>query len=78
MISGRFASFQHDHAFAESGSGAVTLSDELRFSMPLGWLGWLVGRFIMVPHIKGLLKRRFRLLKRIAETEEWRSYLPAA
>ena len=44
--------------------------------MPLGPLGWLVGRLIMVPHIRGLLRRRFRLLKRIAETDEWRSYLP--
>ncbi len=77
MIAGRFRTFEHDHAFTEAGNGSVTLSDELRFSMPFGWLGWLVGRWIMVPHIKGLLKRRFRLLKRIAETEEWRSYLPS-
>ncbi len=78
MVAGRFASFQHDHAFLDAGKGNVTLSDELRFSMPFGLPGWLVGRFIMVPHIKRLLKRRFRLLKRIAESEEWRSYLPSA
>ncbi len=77
MIAGRFAAFQHDHAFAENADGSITLADELRFSMPFGWLGWIVGRLIMVPHIRGLLKRRFRLLKRIAETEEWREYLPA-
>ncbi len=76
MIAGRFASFQHDHAFSEDLDGSVTLADELRFTMPLGWAGRLVGRFIMVPHIRGLMRRRFRLLKRIAETEAWRDYLP--
>ena len=75
MIAGRFASFQHDHAFSQNAEGSVTLSDDLRFSMPFGWAGRLVGRWIMVPHIRGLLRRRFRLLKRIAETEEWRDYL---
>jgi hypothetical protein len=29
----------------------------------------------MVPHIRGLMARRFRLLKRVAESEEWRKYL---
>jgi hypothetical protein len=30
----------------------------------------------MVPHIAGLVQRRFQLLKRVAESEEWREYLP--
>lgn len=76
MIAGRFASFQHDHAFRTSGDGDVTLLDELRFTMPFGWLGRLVGRFVLVPHIRALMRRRFALLKRIAETDEWREYLP--
>jgi ligand-binding SRPBCC domain-containing protein len=76
MVAGRFKSFQHDHAFDTNPDGSITLADELRFSMPLGIFGWLVGRLIMVPHIRGLLRRRFRLLKRIAETDQWRDYLP--
>ncbi len=75
MIAGRFKTFQHDHAFTENQDASITLADELRFSMPFGPLGWFVGRVVMVPHIRGLLKRRFALLKRIAETEEWREYL---
>ncbi len=77
MVAGRFASFQHDHALTENIDGTVTLADELRFSMPFGRVGWFVGRFIMVPHIRRLLRRRFGLLKRIAEGEEWRGYLPS-
>jgi ligand-binding SRPBCC domain-containing protein len=75
MIAGRFATFEHDHRFEDLGDGQVRLADDLRFAMPLGWLGWLVGRLVMVPHIRGLMQRRFLLLKRIAEGENWRGYL---
>ena len=74
MLAGRFRSFQHDHHF-EATSHGVQLRDELRFSMPLGLAGWMVGRWIMVPHIRRLLRRRFLLIRRIAESEEWRQYL---
>ena len=76
MIAGRFREFAHDHHFDDHGDGTVLLRDELRFSMPLGWAGALAGRFVMVPHIRGLMRRRFAMLKRIAESEEWRHYLP--
>jgi ligand-binding SRPBCC domain-containing protein len=75
MIAGRFRSFEHDHRFTETTSG-TSLEDKVRFSMPLGWAGELVGRFILVPHILGLMRRRFNLLKRLAETDEWRNYIP--
>ncbi len=74
MGRGRFAAFQHDHHFMAT-QGGTLLEDELRFSMPLGWAGEVVGRVVMVPHIKGLLKRRFALLKRLAEGDGWREYL---
>jgi len=75
MIAGRFATFEHDHNFTQRADGSVLLRDELRFSMPCGWPGSLVGRWLMVPHIRGLMRRRFKRLKRIAEGDEWRKYL---
>jgi ligand-binding SRPBCC domain-containing protein len=77
MLAGRFARFEHDHNFAAADDGSVVLWDELRFAMPWGWLGETVGRWLMVPHIRGLMKRRFARLKRIAEGDEWRGYLEA-
>jgi ligand-binding SRPBCC domain-containing protein len=74
MIAGRFRSFEHDHRLSETPEGTL-LEDQVRFSMPLGAPGWLVGRVILVPHILGLMRRRFSLLKRLAETDEWRHYL---
>ena len=75
MIAGRFASFEHDHHFEDRGDGTVLLQDKVRFSMPFGFAGRMVGRGFLVPHIRGLLRRRFVLLKRIAEGEEWQQYL---
>jgi ligand-binding SRPBCC domain-containing protein len=74
MGRGRFAAFQHDHHFTPLDTGTL-LEDELRFSMPLGWAGQAVGRLVMVPHIEGLLRRRFALLKRLAEGDGWREFL---
>jgi ligand-binding SRPBCC domain-containing protein len=74
MIAGRFRAFSHDHEFTEIG-GQVLLKDTIRFSMPLGVAGRLVGKYVMIPHIRELMARRFQLLKRIAESEEWRRYL---
>jgi ligand-binding SRPBCC domain-containing protein len=76
MIGGRFKHFQHDHEFTEIG-GQTLLKDTIRFSLPLGFVGRLVGKYIILPHIRELMSRRFHLLKRIAESNEWREYLPA-
>jgi ligand-binding SRPBCC domain-containing protein len=74
MIAGRFATFEHD--LIDRHNGIVLMSDELRFTMPFGRLGELVGKAVLIPHIRALMKRRFALLKRIAEGEEWRTHLP--
>ncbi|MGI4854083.1 MAG: SRPBCC family protein [Janthinobacterium lividum] len=80
MLDGRFKTFQHDHHFCQQAGAApaTLLQDELRFSLPFGALGGLVARTIMVPHIHKLMASRFARIKRIAESEDWRRYLPAA
>jgi ligand-binding SRPBCC domain-containing protein len=74
MTAGRFHSFEHDHGLTETPEGTL-LNDEVRFSMKRVWGGSLVGRAIVAPHIRALMRRRFHLLKRVAETDEWRQYL---
>lgn len=75
MIAGRFRTFSHDHAFDLQPDGGVRMHDEVRFTMPFGPLGEFAGLLILRPHIRKLLRRRFALLKRIAEGEEWRKFL---
>lgn len=82
MLDGRFKTFQHDHHFREVPDGPhgppwTKLEDELRFSLPFGALGRLVARYIMVPHIRRLMRSRFQRIRRIAESNEWQRYLPA-
>ena len=74
MVEGRFAFFQHDHRF-EDESGKTLLVDEIRFELPFGWAGRLVGRVVLVPYVRAVLARRFRLLKELAEGDGWLQYL---
>jgi ligand-binding SRPBCC domain-containing protein len=75
MTRGRFKRFQHDHRFTEI-DGRTLLVDKLRFSLPLGWPGKIVARYMIIPHFSVLLRRRMQLLKHVAEGMEWRRYLP--
>ena len=75
MARGMFKSFSHDHRF-DWVDGQTLMIDVVRFSLPLGMAGKAVAKAAVVPHVLGLLRRRFELLKRIAEGDEWREYLP--
>ena len=72
---GRFTFFQHDHHFEEV-DGQTLMRDIVRFSLPFGPAGKLVAKHVMVPHILGLMQRRFALLKRLAEGPDWQQYIP--
>ena len=76
MGKGLFKSFQHDHQFDDI-DGHTLMIDIVRFSLPLGLPGRWVGKTIVVPHVLDLLLRRFQLLKRIAEGDDWQKYIPA-
>lgn len=75
MIAGRFAAFEHDHQFKEQADGFVLLRDEVRFSMRWGAAGLMVGRGIVLPHVRKLMRERFALIRRLAESDEWRGYV---
>jgi ligand-binding SRPBCC domain-containing protein len=74
MGRGRFQSFQHDHFFYVV-DGHTLLRDEVRFSLPFGLPGRLVARYVMQPHIRSLVRRRFAMLKQIAEGPDWQRHL---
>lgn len=74
MGRGRFQNFQHDHQFQEV-DGQTLMVDVVRFSLPLGLVGQMVGKAVVVPHVLGLMRHRFELLKRTAEGSDWEKYL---
>ena len=74
MGSGMFRAFQHDHQF-EAVDGRTLMVDVLRFSMRGGPVGRLIGKYIVIPHVLNTMLKRFHLLKRIAEGNDWERYL---
>jgi ligand-binding SRPBCC domain-containing protein len=74
MVDGAFEVFQHDHHFAPMNDG-TRMRDELRFSAPMGLLGRLAEKLFLRRHLTRFLRRRNALLKKVAESEEWRQYL---
>jgi ligand-binding SRPBCC domain-containing protein len=74
MRRGRFKRFQHDHSFTVIG-GRTLLSDKVRFSLPFGWATRPVAQMLVTPYISRLLRQRLELLKRVAESDEWKEYL---
>ena len=72
---GRFATFCHQHLFRDLGNGEVELSDRVEFSLPFGPLGRLAARLLLTSHIRKLARKRFQLLKQLAESDGWRRYI---
>jgi ligand-binding SRPBCC domain-containing protein len=71
---GVFLRFQHEHFFATMDDG-TRMRDEVRFSTRWGVLGRLASKTLVRRHLTTILLRRNSMIKRVAESEEWRRYL---
>ncbi len=70
MVAGSFRRFEHEHHFAAMDDG-TRMRDEIMFSAR--W--WAPGRILARRRLIELLVERNAVLKRVAESEEWRKYL---
>ena len=70
MVSGPFKYFEHVHHFAAMDDG-TRVRDEIRFSAPWGPLGRILAR----RRLAAFLNERSAVIKRVAESNEWRQYL---
>ena len=77
MVSGAFARFDHDHYFAQDGA-KTTIRDVFDYDSPLGILGNIADLLFVESHLREMLEERNRLIKRIAESDDWRKFLPAS
>ena len=75
MVSGPFRRMEHHHVFAES-SGGTEMRDVFSFASPLGIIGQFVDALFLERYMRALLVRRNRAIKDVAESEEWRRYVP--
>ena len=74
MVSGAFSRFTHDHFFEETVSGTL-LKDFFDYTSPFGPLGFLADVMFLEKYMTRMLEERNGLIKRIAESEEWKRYL---
>jgi ligand-binding SRPBCC domain-containing protein len=77
MVRGAFRSFVHDHRF-RSELGGTTMFDVCRFAAPFWPVGWLAERLVLGAYLRRFLEGRAAVIRQTAESEEWRSYVPAA
>ena len=74
MVKGAFERFDHDHFFEET-NGKTLLKDVFDFDSPLGILGNIADFLFVESHLREMLETRNALIKRIAESDEWRKFL---
>jgi ligand-binding SRPBCC domain-containing protein len=74
MVAGVFRRFEHDHHFAPMDDG-TRMRDEIRFIAPWGQLGRLATKMFVRRRLKAFLMERNAVIKRVAESEDWRRYL---
>jgi len=74
MLEGAFRSMKHDHSFKEV-SGGTLMVDRFEFSSPFGFIGRLVDVLILERYMRKFILNRNAILKRTAESNDWRRYL---
>jgi ligand-binding SRPBCC domain-containing protein len=74
MTEGDFLYMRHEHHFTEH-DGTTVLKDVFAFEAPYGLIGKLFSRLFLRSYMKGFLLERNRLIKKVAESEEWKVFL---
>ena len=74
MIKGAFERFTHDHFF-EQKDKKVLMRDRFDYLSPLRIFGKIADALFLEKYMRNLLTERNLLIKRIAESEDWRRFL---
>jgi ligand-binding SRPBCC domain-containing protein len=67
QTSGPFRTLHHEHLFHELQHGGTRMIDRMTVGAPLGLLGAIVTRLLLVPYLRRLLKQRAAHIKHMAE-----------
>lgn len=74
MLVGAFRHMKHDHSFKERDGGTL-MTDRFDFSAPLGILGKIAELLFLTRYMRRFIQERNAVLKRLAESDEWREFL---
>jgi len=76
MVKGAFKKIYHQHVFHPKGSGTV-MTDLFEFEAPFGIIGRVFSKLVLTNYMKDFLTERNRVIKKIAESDDWKKYLSA-
>lgn len=74
MLKGAFKRFTHDHYFKEIESGTL-MRDVFDYNSPFGIAGKIADRFFLKRYMTDLLAERNVLIKKTAESDDWRKFI---
>ncbi len=74
MTKGAFASMRHQHLFRAE-VGCTVMVDHFEFRSPFGIIGRVVDALFLTGYLRRFLVERNGVVKRVAESEEWRQFL---
>ncbi len=72
QLKGIFKFIIHDHYF-EQKNGKVIMTDLFYFQSPIGIIGRLFDKIVLIKYLKKFLFERNNLIKEYAETSKWKS-----
>jgi ligand-binding SRPBCC domain-containing protein len=75
MVQGIFRSMQADHFFRET-PGGTEMRDDFRIAAPLPLLGPMAEALFLRRYMLALLRERNAVIRKVAESEDWKQYLP--
>ena len=78
MVRGIFRFMQADHLFQTLPSGLTEMKDIFSLAAPLPLLGPLAEALFLRRYMLALLRERNAVIKRLAESAEWKKYLPSS
>src|ERR1700759_1996689 len=76
MVKGIFRSMQADHRLRRLPSGVIELKDMFPIAAPLPILGPMAETLFLRRYMMTLNRERNAVIKQLAESEDWRRYLP--
>jgi len=76
MLRGPFRSMRHDHFLRALSPNRTEIHDRMFLEAPLGPVGRFAERLFLGRYMQALLRERNAVIQRVAESNEWRGYLP--
>ena len=74
MTKGAFKSMRHEHFFIEK-ENETLMTDKFVYEVPFSIFGNIFDSLILKDYMKRLLQNRNKVIKRVAESDEWKKVL---